>query len=209
MSANPRLVLGSGSPRRRDLLRQLGLEFEQIASPEEEPAPANEAPDVYVLHSARAKARAVHRLLQRQSTPEPAIVIGADTTVCLGHRFLGKPAGAEQAAAMLQALSGRTHEVYTGIGLIAPDGRQTDDVAVTRVHMRPLSSRDIQTYVASGEPLDKAGAYGIQGLAARFIERIEGCYYNVVGLPLARLSALLEEAGYDFTAADPNPSEEP
>ena len=200
MNSNPRLVLGSASPRRCDLLRQLGLPFEQLVSPEEEPAPNGQPPDAHALHSARSKAQAVHRLLRQRDPNANAIVIGADTTVCIDDRILGKPADEATAAAMLQALSGRTHQVYTGLGLIAADGRSFEDVVVTAVHMRQLTQEDIETYVASGEPLDKAGAYGIQGLAARFIERIEGCYYNVVGLPLARLSALLEKAGYNFTA---------
>ena len=200
MKPNPHLVLGSASPRRRDLLRQLGLPFEQVVSPEQEPVPNNEAPAAHVVHSACSKAQAVHRLLLQRDSVPTALVIGADTVVCIDDRILGKPADAAEAEVMLQTLSGRTHQVYTGLGLVAVDGRSFDDVVATTVHMRPLSALDIQTYVASGEPLDKAGAYGIQGLAARFIERIEGCYYNVVGLPLARLSALLEEAGYNFTA---------
>jgi len=99
---------------------------------------------------------------------------------------------------MLRVLSGRTHQVYTGVVLVGASGEQWSDCALTQVRMRTLSEADIRGYVDSREPLDKAGAYGIQGLGARFIEHIEGCYYNVVGLPLARLCALLERAGYDF-----------
>jgi septum formation protein len=197
--ANPPLVLGSGSPRRAALLAQLGLPFEQVVSPEPEPVPGDGPPDRHVLDSARAKAAAVRRLVQEHHPAlRSAMVIGADTLVCVGDAPLGKPRHPEEAAAMLRALSGRTHQVYTGVVLIGLDGRQWADVARTQVRMRPLSEADLLGYVDSREPLDKAGAYGIQGLGARFIEHIEGCYYNVVGLPLARLCALLEQAGYDF-----------
>ena len=113
---------------------------------------------------------------------------------------MGKPGDPEEAAHMLQRLSGHSHQVYTGLTLICADDRELRDWAKTRVRMGQLSDADIRAYVRSGEPLDKAGAYGIQGLGARFIEHIEGCYYNVVGLPLARLATLLEKAGYDFSA---------
>ena len=196
----PRLILGSASPRRADLMRQLKLPFEQIVSPEEEPLPGDCPPAEFVVASASVKARAVHRLVhQRRRSAAPSIVIGADTVVVFDGAILGKPAGPEEAAAMLRTLSGQTHQVYTGLVLLKADGGELRDCAMTRVQMRPLSSADIDAYIATGEPLDKAGAYGIQALGARFIEQIEGCYYNVVGLPLARLSRLLEEAGYHFT----------
>ena len=195
----PLIVLGSASPRRRDLLRQLALPFEQVVSPEDEPVPDNHRPETFVRISASTKARAVRRLVEDR---EPAIVIGADTVVVLDDHILGKPADEVGAAAMLEALSGRTHRVFTGLSVIRPGGEELQDHAVTRVRVRPFSTADIAWYVATGEPLDKAGAYGIQGLGARFIECIEGCYYNVVGLPLARLSTLLERAGYPFA----NPS---
>lgn len=190
-----RLVLGSASPRRAALLTQLGLRFEQIVSPEPEPEPADHAPADYVGHAAAAKAAAVGRLT---GMADDTVIIGADTVVVLGQDILGKPRDRQDAAAMLARLAGRTHAVYTGVCLRRGAGLQLVGVEVTRVHMRPLPPRDIDWYVASGEPLDKAGAYGIQGLGARFIERIEGCYYNVVGLPLARLCALLEQAGHRF-----------
>ncbi|MEW6751943.1 MAG: Maf family protein [Candidatus Latescibacterota bacterium] len=205
---SPRLILGSASPRRAALLHQLGLSFAQVASPEEELAlPATqetggEAPQRFVVASARAKARAVRGLLGEQAGGR-YLVIGADTVVVLDDRILGKPAGEDEAAAMLRSLSGRDHCVYTGLALVGSAGGEWLDHALTRVRMRPLSEADITWYVASGEPLDKAGAYGIQGLGARFIEFVEGCYYNVVGLPLERLSALLETAGYRFTSPDP------
>ncbi len=181
-------------------MRQLRLPFEQVVSSEEELLPGDYPPAEFVVASASAKVRVVHRLVQkRQRSADPFIVIGADTVVVLDKTILGKPVGPEDAAAMLRALSGQTHQVYTGLALLKADGGELRDYATTRVQMRPLSPADIDAYIATGEPLDKAGAYGIQALGARFIEQIEGCYYNVVGLPLARLSRLLEEAGYHFT----------
>lgn len=201
-AADPRLVLASASPRRAALLRQLGLTFEQVVSPEPEPVPNGAPPAEFAAASARFKARAVHRLLAAAGTPrQPHLIVGADTVVCRGRNMLGKPADADAAAAMLASLAGRTHRVYTGVCVVAADGSEHLDAAVTVVRMRPLSNPEIAAYVASGEPLDKAGAYGIQGLGARFIERIEGCYYNVVGLPLERLCRLLAAAGYRFPTA--------
>ena len=199
--ANLHLVLASESPRRVALMRQLDLPFEQLPSLEPEPVLRHGPPAEQVVKSALAKARAVHRLLRdRLDDERVTIVLGADTMVYLGDTILGKPADAKEAAAMLNALSGRIHRVYTGLALFCPDDRQLRDFAMTRVCMRPLSEAEINAYIDTGEPLDKAGAYGIQGRGARFIEYIEGCYYNVVGLPLARLCTLLEEAGYDFVA---------
>ena len=192
-SEQPRLILGSASPRRAELMHQLDLAYTQIVSPEEEPVPDGHRPEEFVLLSATAKARAVDRLV-RERNEEPAIVIGADTVVCLEDRILGKPVDARDAAAMLGDLS---------IALLLPDGGELCDYAATLVRMCPFSAEDIAWYVASGEPLDKAGAYGIQGLGGRFIERIEGCYYNVVGLPLVTLSRLLRRAGYRFHHPQP------
>jgi len=197
--SQPRIILGSASPRRAALLRQLEIPFEQVVSPDAEPVPGDCRPGAFVVASARAKARSVRRLLvQGERQARPFIVIGADTVVVLDGSILGKPADAEEAVSMLRGLSGRAHQVYTGIALACSGGRELCDHAVTRVRMRCLTEADIRGYVATGEPLDKAGAYGIQGLGARFIEWIEGCYYNVVGLPLERLGALLEAAGYQF-----------
>ena len=195
----PRLILGSASPRRAALMRQVGLSFEQIVSPEEELVPDGRPPAEFALVSARAKARAVHRLVSgRRMVPSPFIVIGADTIVCLGDLVLGKPSGPEEAAAMLRALSGREHQVYTGLSVVTSAGDEISDRVATRVRMRRLSPDEIEAYIATGEPLDKAGSYGIQGIGACFIEQIEGCYYNVVGLPLSRLVLLLERAGHPF-----------
>lgn len=186
------LILGSASPRRAALLRQLALPFTVVPSPVAEPVPATSIPADYALESAEAKARAVAR-----SVAADAIIIAADTIVWSNGAILGKPADAAHAASMLGRLSGQVHQVYTGLAI--QSGEQLlREAACTQVAMRPLTAADIAAYVASGEPLDKAGGYGIQGLGARFIERIAGCYYNVVGLPLARLCVLLSAVGYNL-----------
>lgn len=186
------LILGSASPRRAALLRQLALPFTVVPSPVAEPVPATSIPADYALESAEAKARAVAR-----SVAADAIVIAADTIVWSNGAILGKPADEAHAASMLGRLSGQVHQVYTGLAI--QSGEQLlREAACTQVAMRPLTAADIAAYVASGEPLDKAGGYGIQGLGARFIERIAGCYYNVVGLPLARLCVLLSAVGYNL-----------
>ena len=187
------LVLASASPRRVALLKQVGLPFEQIVSPAPEPAPEGEAVE-HAIHSARTKAEAVSENLPRD---RGTFVVGADTVVWLEDKLLGKPTSVDDAARMLGLLSGRQHSVCTGLCVLSPDGVAHEAAEVTRVHMTPLSESAITDYIESGEPLDKAGSYGIQGLGARFIERIEGCYYNVVGLPLHRLTTLLAAAGFD------------
>ena len=199
---NPLLVLGSGSPRRAALMQQVGLPFVQWNSAAAEPDPGEGTAAAHALETARLKARSVQQAVRAHYGPgRPTIVIGADTVVHLDGALLGKPADDDAAARMLRLLAGRTHQVYTGVSLACSDGRQVEDCAETQVWMRPLSATQIARYLASGEAADKAGAYGIQGGGALFIERIEGCYYNVVGLPLALLSTLLEKAGYDFSAS--------
>ncbi len=170
------LVLASQSPRRAELLRAAGFTFEVRPADVDERLAAGEAPDVAVRRLAEDKARAV------EATPE-AIVLAADTLVVLDGVPLGKPADDAEAADMLRRLAGRSHEVVTGIAL-RQGTHLVADVATTRVWMSPLSDADIAWYVASGEPRDKAGAYAIQGLASRFIPRIDGSYTNVVGLPV-------------------------
>ena len=193
----PRLILGSASPRRAALMAQLGLPFEQVVSAEPEPVPGSGAADpaAFVVRSAAAKATAVGRQIE---TGADALIAAADTVVVLDSRIMGKPRDTAGAGAMLRQLSGRTHEVFTGICLQGAAGAQLTAAERTSVTMLRLGPAQIEWYLASGEPLDKAGAYAIQGLGARFIERIDGCYYNVVGLPLARLCAMLERAGYHF-----------
>lgn len=172
-----KLVLASRSPRRAELLTAAGFEFSiRVADIDETPRPG-ETPRDYVLRLAEEKARAVEAL-------DNETILAADTTVVLGDQIMGKPNDAADAACMLRALAGNRHEVITAICLKRGD-RVTLDIASTAVWFAPLSDTEIADYVASGEPLDKAGAYGIQGLASRFIDRIEGSYSNVVGLPVA------------------------
>lgn len=178
------LVLASQSPRRQDLLRQAGIPFIVVpAAVNEDPLPG-EDPRVHVERLAREKALAV------SAAPEDT-VLGADTVVVVDGQILGKPRDAADAARMLRLLSGREHQVITGICLRQGDQLVTD-AETTSVRFVPLTEDDIRDYVASGEPLDKAGAYAIQGLASRFIDRLEGCYSNVVGLPLARVRQRLK-----------------
>jgi len=194
------LVLASASPRRRQLLAQAGYTFEvRPAHIPEEPLPGEE-PVRYVTRLAREKAQAVFDGISadRACAPgaaaidlESLAVLGADTTVTLDGHILGKPEDAADAARMLRSLSGRSHLVITGVALVT---RSAVEVAaeVTAVQFLTLSDEEIAAYVATGEPMDKAGAYGIQGLAAKWIPRVEGCYFNVMGLPLALVAAMLE-----------------
>lgn len=193
-TAGPRLVLASSSPRRRELLARLGLEFEvRAADLDETPAP-DETPRALVRRLALAKARTACR--------PGETALGADTIVALGGEPLGKPSDAADATRMLSRLSGRSHEVWTGVALVARDGREPRGTPVervvegrTEVVFRMISDAEIAAYVASGEPLDRAGAYAIQGGAAPFVERIVGDYDNVVGLPLELVRTLLGEIG--------------
>ena len=190
-----RLVLASASPRRRELLAQAGFSFEvHPAHISEDPLP-DEDPIAYVVRLAREKADAVFAQLsasQRSSDGAAALqVLGADTTVTLDNHILGKPEDAADAARMLRMLSGRTHRVITGVAVVTS---KTAEVAaeVTGVQFLTLSDEEIAEYIATGEPMDKAGAYAIQGRAARWIPRVQGCYFNVVGLPIALVSTILE-----------------
>jgi len=185
-----RLILASASPRRRELLSQAGFTFEVHPADVNEDARPGEDPISYVVRLAREKAQAVFNQL---STPGPPllIVLGADTTVTLDGHILAKPEDPADAARMLRMLSGRTHRVITGVAVATEKGTEVA-AEVTGVQFLTLSDEEIAAYIATGEPMDKAGAYGIQGFAARWIPRIEGCYFNVVGLPLALVSSMLE-----------------
>lgn len=187
----PELILASGSPRRKELLRLIGLPFRVVPSELEEDIPAGETnPAGLVRNLAREKARHVARL-----HPDH-LVLGADTVVVLDGDILGKPRDAGEAVEMLSRLSGRTHLVYTGLALVAGGGRrELIDHEQTLVTIKPLDQNEIHAYVNTGEPLDKAGAYAIQGLGSVIVPRVEGCYFNVVGLPLARLAIMLEHFG--------------
>jgi septum formation protein len=191
------LILASASPRRRELLAQAGFIFQvHPAHIPEDPDPG-EDPIGYVVRLAREKAEFVFTEIAKTAASEerasapPQVVLGADTTVTLDGHILGKPEDHADAARMLRLLSGRTHRVITGIAVVTA---QRAEVAaeVTGVTFRTLSEQEISEYIATGEPMDKAGAYAIQGRAARWIPRIQGDYFNVVGLPIALVSAMLE-----------------
>ena len=181
------LILASASPRRAELLRNAGIAFQVApANVAEEPRP-DEAPLDYCKRLAADKARTV------AATRAGSTVLGADTIVVVDKGILEKPRDAEAARSMLRTLSGRVHEVMTGVCVIA-DGRELVEAEITRVHMVEISEEEIANYVASGEPMDKAGAYAIQGMASRWIPRIEGDYFNVVGLPVARVWSMLRKS---------------
>jgi septum formation protein len=184
-----KIVLASSSPRRRRLMEQLGLGFTVV-----EPGTVREVnsgvPEEAVLANALAKAKDV---VERK---RDAIVISADTVVVVGGEVLGKPASASEAEEMLTLLQGRTHRVMTALAVVhAASGAVESDVVETRVRMLPMTSEEISAYVGTGEPMDKAGGYAIQGLGVVLVDEIEGCYNNVVGLPLSRLAMLLRRFG--------------
>ena len=173
----PELILASQSPRRRELLAVAGFHFSVRVKPVEEVRGASENPVDYVRRLARAKAEAAW---ERPNE----IVLGADTTVVIDDHVLEKPANADDASTMLRLLSGRDHTVITGICLLHERGAIIDHSS-TQVRFAPLTESEIADYVATGEPMDKAGAYAIQGLASKFVEKVDGCYFNVIGLPLS------------------------
>lgn len=183
------IVLASKSPRRRELLESLGWDFVIEEPYIEEKAAPGEAPDVMVSRLACEKAREVFCRSPR------CWVIGADTAVVAGCAVLGKPYDREDAVSMLKMLQGRKHTVMTGVALFAPDGRSDVACEKTDVTFRKLSDEEIDAYIACGESMDKAGAYAIQGAGSLLVERIEGCYFNVVGLPLERLSEMFSAFG--------------
>jgi len=199
VSAPVRLVLASSSPRRRELLATLGVEFEVRPADADETPRVGEAPEPLVLRLALAKARAAAR--------PGELVLGADTIVALDGEPLGKPADADAARAMLERLSGRHHQVWTGVALVersAVGARERALAVVTDVVFRTLEPAEIDAYVASGEPLDRAGAYAIQGGAAAFVASVDGSWSNVVGLPVGAVRELLARHGRspaDFAAA--------
>jgi septum formation protein len=183
------LVLASSSPRRRELLGLLGLSFEVVPAEVDETLRGGEEPAAYAERLAREKARAVRR--------DGAAVIGADTIVVVDGEVLGKPRDAEEAAAMLRRLSGREHLVHTAVA-VAWGGKLESGIETTRVWFRALSEPEIAEYVATGEPLDKAGAYGIQGYGALLVERIDGDFFTVMGLGLGRMARVLNRVGLDY-----------
>lgn len=189
MREPPRLVLASGSPRRAEILRRLGLEFDVERPAIQESVNELESPAAAAERLAREKACARVR--------GGALSLGCDTLVAHGGRILGKPHSAEHAVAMLERMAGDVHVVYTGIALAAPD-RVESTVESTRVWFRRLSRRKLQEYVQTGEPMDKAGAYGIQAFGAAIVDRIEGDYFNVMGLPVGQLLQLFGRFGWRY-----------
>jgi septum formation protein len=193
-----RLILASSSPRRRELLENAGFKFDVTPSTVPEQCLPGEAPEVFVRRLAAAKALQV-----AASAPPGSLVLGADTVVVVDADILGKPADAEDAARMLRILSGRSHRVLTGVCVAeAPDRIHAVKLCNTEVWFRDLGEAEIRAYVGSGEPLDKAGAYGIQGIASRFVTRIDGSYSNVVGLPVSLVDRLL--AGLQYSTGATN-----
>lgn len=183
------LILASASPRRAELLRAAGINFTVRAADVDETIKPDELPRDYVLRLSREKARAVAR--------GDELTLGADTTVVINGQIAGKPVDAEDAKRMLRAMSGRWHEVLTGVTLTRA-GKTVSDIASTRVKFAELSEAEINWYVSTGEPMDKAGAYAIQGHASLFIERIEGSYSNVVGLPVQLVYRLAGRMGVEL-----------
>ena len=189
------LVLASASPRRRELLTQAGFRFDVAPADIPEIRAADEDPIGFARRLARQKADTVfaERSNAHFRGDQPLLVLGADTIVVVDDCVLGKPSSRADAARMLQLLSGRTHSVITGVSLIG-EGCEETATAVTYVSVQTLSITEIEAYVATGEPLDKAGAYAIQGYAARWIPHIQGCYFNVVGLPISLVTSMIEGA---------------
>ncbi|PKM89353.1 MAG: septum formation inhibitor Maf [Firmicutes bacterium HGW-Firmicutes-12] len=188
------LILASASPRRAELLKQMGLVFRVVPSDLEEGEPTFPIAG-WIQQLSKEKALAI-------PAKKGEIVLAADTVVILDEQVLGKPESEEAAIEMLKSLSGRIHQVMTGICVLyRPENKGMQemqiyqDIAQTQVHFRKLSMREITAYIESDEPFDKAGSYGIQGLGALFVERIEGCYYNIVGLPLVKTMYLLRQCG--------------
>jgi len=196
MTDGAQLVLASASPRRAALLADIGLAFRVVRPEIDERAAPGERPEAYVERLARSKAAAGRRLAPGAALP----VLAADTAVVLAGSVLGKPGDAEAARAMLRALSGRTHEVLSAVAVHpvgAHPGSVQARVSRTRVTFRELRTEEIRRYWETGEPRDKAGGYGIQGIGGIFVDRLEGSYTNVVGLPVAETEALLRAAGVD------------
>ncbi len=185
-------VLASASPRRKELLEKMGLQFSIVVSEADESAVSRDIPvNLYVQELALLKASATAKILLRN---KKALIIAADTIVTLDGEILGKPDGEDGAKKMLSSLSGRTHEVYTGYCIMRiSDGKTVCNSVKTEVKFKTLTEQKIRSYIESGEPMDKAGAYGIQGLGSMLIEKINGDYFNVVGLPVSALADTLEK----------------
>ena len=190
-----KLILASASPRRAEILRSAGIRFEALPAEADESRLNGESPYAMVERLALAKAAKVAVSLANENS---AIVLAADTIVVVGDQILGKPLGAARAVEMLRELRGREHQVITGIAAMNQLSRESlTEHEITRVWVDAITDAEIEAYVSTGEPLDKAGAYAIQGIASRYISKIEGDYFNVVGLPMARVWKLLRRLGFD------------
>lgn len=194
MTTRPRLILASASPRRAELLRQIGVDFLISSVDLDERVEPGEAPDAYVRRLALAKARAV----RQNPGNETSLVLGSDTSVVLDGVILGKPRDEADFNVMLSSLSGRRHQVWTGVALVRESGSELVTAVVTEVSFRTIEPRELAAYWRTGEPCDKAGGYGIQGKGAVFVERIEGSYSAVMGLPLFETADLLRQAGVEL-----------
>jgi len=191
--SHPMIILASASPRRRELLRQIGVDFRAVAADIEEAPFADEQPAEFVLRMAREKALEVIRL-EGDSIP----VLGSDTAVILDDRILGKPADRSEAAEMLRSLSEKTHRVFSAVAVAVNASETHTALNITEVTFSTLEPEWIEAYIDTGDPMDKAGAYGVQGKAAEKISRIEGSFYGVMGLPLYETAQLLKRAGVLF-----------
>ncbi len=187
------LVLASASPRRKKLLTNAGIAFETLSVPVDETPLAGELAETLARRLAAAKAQAGFAEAQNRFPGQKLAVLGADTVVAVDDHVLGKPGDAEDAARMLRLLSGRTHQVITGVCIATEVGQQTA-AQTTQVTFFSLSEQEIADYIATGEPMDKAGAYAIQGIASRWVPHVKGCYFNVVGLPVALVCSMLDAA---------------
>jgi septum formation protein len=193
-----KIILASGSPRRAEILRNAGIPFETLAEVVDESRRPGELRADFLRRLALSKARAAAAI---QQDPGDSLFIGADTVVVVGDEILGKPESPDDARRMLRLLSGATHEVHTGLAIIRrPGAAEAVIEEATSVTFAPLSDNEIDAYIATGEPFDKAGAYGIQGIGGRYVTGIDGCYFNVMGLPLARLWVLLRDFGWKESA---------
>lgn len=186
------IYLASASPRRRELLGQLGITYRQLLVDVPEVQDVDEVAEMYVLRVALDKARAGRAIL---APDEKRPVIGADTAVVIGGEVLGKPDGRDDALAMLARLSGQCHQVMSAVALVGPDGDEHSRLSVSTVQFRVITQEEAEAYWETGEPRDKAGGYAIQGLAAVFVERLEGSYSGVMGLPLFETAELLQHFG--------------
>lgn len=192
----PKLILASASPRRKDLLKQIGLEFEAYPADIDENSLGYMDAGKYAEEMSRRKALMVAKDFYG-ATDEEHLILGADTTVEIDGTILGKPEDYDDAVRMLESIQGKWHRVITGITLVNAKNREVlTDSEITRVKIRSMTPEMIQAYLRTGESLDKAGAYGAQGYGSLIVERVEGCFFNVIGLPIYKLSRLLEQQGF-------------